>query len=42
MILIGDAHDLPMLDIKAGKFSARVNDWSSDVGPFLLDYGAGR
>lgn len=31
LILIGDTHDLPMIDVKAGKFSATVNDWSSDV-----------
>lgn len=35
LILIGDAHDLPMIDVKAGKFSAKVNDWSSDVRPHL-------
>lgn len=31
LILIGDTHDLPVLDIKAPKFAAKVTDWSTDV-----------
>lgn len=31
LLLIGDLHDLPLLDLKTGKFTARVKDWSSDV-----------
>ncbi len=31
LVLIGDSHDLPMLDIKAGKFAAKVHDWSTNL-----------
>ncbi|ORY90221.1 hypothetical protein BCR35DRAFT_261800 [Leucosporidium creatinivorum] len=31
LILIGDLHDLPLMDVKAGKFTAKVKDWSSDL-----------
>ncbi|KAM0749832.1 hypothetical protein T439DRAFT_348604 [Meredithblackwellia eburnea MCA 4105] len=41
LILIGDMHDLPVLDIKAPKFSAKASDWSSElkaavtIAPFI-------
>ncbi|GAA5859573.1 hypothetical protein JCM8547_006147 [Rhodosporidiobolus lusitaniae] len=31
LIIIGDMHDLPILDLKAGKFTAKVKDWSTDL-----------
>ncbi|GAA94842.1 hypothetical protein E5Q_01496 [Mixia osmundae IAM 14324] len=31
LVLIGDMHELPMLDVKAGKFSAKASDWSADL-----------
>ncbi|GAA5827080.1 hypothetical protein JCM11251_002234 [Rhodosporidiobolus azoricus] len=31
LILIGDMHDLPILDLKAGKFTAKAKDWSTDL-----------
>lgn len=31
LIIIGDMHDLPLLDLKAGKFTAKAKDWSTDV-----------
>ncbi|GAA6006460.1 hypothetical protein JCM10207_004941 [Rhodosporidiobolus poonsookiae] len=34
VIIIGDMHDLPVLDLKAGKFTAKAKDWSTDVGLF--------
>lgn len=33
LVVIGDMHDLPILDLKAGKFTAKATDWSSDVSP---------
>ena len=30
-MLISDLHELPVLDMKASKFVARVEDWSEDV-----------
>lgn len=33
MILIGDAHSLPMLDLNIQKFTVDVHDWSGDVSP---------
>lgn len=27
-------HDLPVLDLKAGKFTAKAKDWSTDVRAF--------
>ncbi|GAA5969299.1 hypothetical protein JCM11641_007543 [Rhodosporidiobolus odoratus] len=31
LILIGDMHDLPLFDVKAGKFTAKAKDWSTDL-----------
>ncbi|GAA5952650.1 hypothetical protein JCM21900_006060 [Sporobolomyces salmonicolor] len=31
LILIGDMHDLPLLDVKATKFTAKAKDWSTDL-----------
>ncbi|KAK4052926.1 Vacuolar protein sorting-associated protein 13 [Microbotryomycetes sp. JL221] len=31
LVLIGDLHDMPILDIKAGKFTAKARDWSADL-----------
>lgn len=31
MVLISDLHEMPMLDVRAAKFTARVEDWSADV-----------
>jgi len=31
LILIGDIHSLPMLDLNLRKFSVDVRDWSGDV-----------
>ncbi|GAA5925213.1 hypothetical protein JCM10213_008734 [Rhodosporidiobolus nylandii] len=31
LIVIGDMHDLPVLDLKAGKFTAKAKDWSTDL-----------
>ncbi|GAA6031882.1 hypothetical protein JCM8097_003317 [Rhodosporidiobolus ruineniae] len=31
LIIIGDMHDLPVLDLKAGKFTAKAKDWSTDL-----------
>lgn len=36
LIIIGDTHDLPALDLKAGKFTAKAKDWSTDVRLFCL------
>ena len=35
MVLISDLHELPMLDLHANKFTARVEDWSADVSRCL-------
>lgn len=32
VILIGDQHELPLLDLSVKRFTARMNDWSGDVG----------
>jgi vacuolar protein sorting-associated protein 13A/C len=32
VILIGDQHELPLLDLSVKKFTARVRDWSGEVG----------
>ncbi|GAA6061937.1 hypothetical protein JCM10212_001505 [Sporobolomyces blumeae] len=36
LILIGDMHDLPLLDIKAGKFTAKAKDWSTDLDASVM------
>lgn len=40
LIMIGDMHDLPVMDIKAGSFTARAKDWSSDVSQGTLFTGS--
>jgi vacuolar protein sorting-associated protein 13A/C len=30
-VLISDLHELPVLDMKAPKFTAKIEDWSADV-----------
>lgn len=38
IILIGDAHSLPMLDLNVSKFAVDMRDWSGDMhGSTLLD-----
>lgn len=32
LVLISDLHELPVLDMKTPRFTARVEDWSADVG----------
>ncbi|GAA5995177.1 hypothetical protein JCM5350_001861 [Sporobolomyces pararoseus] len=36
LILIGDMHDLPLLDVKAGKFVAKAKDWSTDLDASVM------
>ncbi|GAA5898641.1 hypothetical protein JCM6882_000886 [Rhodosporidiobolus microsporus] len=38
LIIIGDMHDLPLLDLKAGKFTAKAKDWSTDVRRLLVAF----
>jgi vacuolar protein sorting-associated protein 13A/C len=37
VILIGDQHELPLLDLSVRKFTARVKDWSGDVSNMLVE-----
>ncbi|KAK4050444.1 Vacuolar protein sorting-associated protein 13 [Microbotryomycetes sp. JL201] len=37
LVLIGDLHDMPLFDIKAGKFTAKAKDWSTDASRPTLD-----
>lgn len=36
VILIGDQHELPLLDLSVKRFTARVKDWSGDVSDILV------
>ncbi|GAA5992083.1 hypothetical protein JCM10908_000736 [Rhodotorula pacifica] len=36
LVVIGDMHDLPILDLKAGKFTAKATDWSSDLDASVM------
>lgn len=36
VILIGDQHELPLLDLSVKRFTARVKDWSGDVSDVLV------
>ncbi|KAL7343935.1 hypothetical protein BJY59DRAFT_711306 [Rhodotorula toruloides] len=36
LIIIGDMHDLPLLDLKAGKFTAKAKDWSTDLDASVM------
>ncbi|BGP36549.1 Vacuolar protein sorting-associated protein 13 [Rhodotorula kratochvilovae] len=36
LIIIGDMHDLPILDLKAGKFTAKAQDWSTDLDASVM------
>ncbi|GJN91455.1 hypothetical protein Rhopal_004478-T1 [Rhodotorula paludigena] len=36
LIVIGDMHDLPVLDLKAGKFTAKAKDWSTDLDASVM------
>jgi vacuolar protein sorting-associated protein 13A/C len=31
LILIGDAHEMPVLDLKTKQFQAKAKDWSGEV-----------
>ncbi|BGP21450.1 Vacuolar protein sorting-associated protein 13 [Rhodotorula toruloides] len=36
LIIIGDMHDLPLLDLKAGRFTAKAKDWSTDLDASVM------